>query len=219
MTIGNVVTALNTSLGGTASFTLNADGSISETQPSSLANYKLNVTADTTQRGTTGFSFTQLFGIGANQIALQAAGFAVNPQVAAAPQRLAFAQPQITAASVAGSAIVTHGDNTGALALQSVGSSQQSFAAVGGIAAEMATLSDYGGTFYQDIATRGSTAKANQTTQDDRLTEAQTRQASTSGVNLDEELSKMMTYQQSYSAGARMLTVVQQLYDTLLQIQ
>lgn len=218
MTIGNVITALNTALGGTATFTLNSDGSIGETQPTSLANYKLNVTADTTQRGTTGMSFTQLFSIGANQTALKAAGFSVNPQIAAAPQRLAFAQPQITPASVAGDAIVTHGDNTGVLALQNVGSAQQSFAAAGGISAEAATLSDYGGAFYQDVATRGTAAHANQTAQDDRLTEAQTRQASTSGVNLDEELSKMMTYQQSYSAGARMLSVVKQLFDTLLQI-
>lgn len=217
-TIGNIVTALNTALGGAAAFTLNGDGSITETQPSNLANYRLNVTADTTQRGTTGISFTQLFGIGANQTALQAAGFSVNQQIAAAPQRLAFARPQITPASVAGDAIVTHGDNTGALALQNVGSAQQSFAAAGGIAAETASLGDYAGIFYQDIATRGTTAQTNQITQDDRLTEAQTRQASTSGVNLDEELSKMMTYQQSYSAGARMLSVVQQLYDTLLQI-
>jgi flagellar hook-associated protein FlgK len=28
-----------------------------------------------------------------------------------------------------------------------------------------------------------------------------------------------MTYQQAYAAGARMLTIVGQLYDTLLQIQ
>jgi flagellar hook-associated protein 1 len=209
---------LNTAMAGSATFTLNSDGSISETQPTALSNYSLNVTADTTQRGTTGMSFTQLFGIGLNQTALQAANFSLNPQIAAAPQRLSFAQPQLTPLSVAGDAIVTHGDNTGILALQNVGSAQQSFAAAGGLAAEAASLSVYGGTFYQDVATRGAAAQANQTTQDDRLTEAKTRQASTSGVNLDEELSNMMTYQQSYSAGARMLSVVQQLYDTLLHI-
>jgi flagellar hook-associated protein 1 FlgK len=219
MTIGDIVTALNTALGGAATFTLNGDGSISQTQSAALANYKLNVTADTTQRGTTGMSFTQLFGIGVNQTTLQAASFSLNPQIAAAPQRLAFAQPQITPASVAGDAIVTHGDNTGVLALQNVGNARQSFAAAGGIAAEVASLSDYVGAFYQDVATRGMAAQANQTAQDDRLTEALSRQASTSGVNLDEELSNMMIYQQSYAAGARMLSVVQQLYDTLLHIQ
>jgi flagellar hook-associated protein 1 FlgK len=43
--------------------------------------------------------------------------------------------------------------------------------------------------------------------------------SSVSGVNLDEELTHMMTYQQSYAAGARLMSVVGQLFDTLLQIQ
>ncbi|MGZ5931458.1 MAG: flagellar hook-associated protein FlgK [Rhizomicrobium sp.] len=219
MTIGNVVTALNTAMNGQAIFTLNGDGSISETQPTALSDFNLNVTADTTQRGTTGVSFTQLFGIGVNQTAQAALSFSVNPQLAASPQRLATAQPQITAATVAGGTVVTHGDNSGLVALENVGNTKQSFAAAGGIAAEVASLSDYGAAFYQDVATRATTATANQTAQDDRLQEAQSRQAATSGVNLDEELSKMMTYQQSYAAGARMLTVVQQLFTTLLQIQ
>ena len=53
--------------------------------------------------------------------------------------------------------------------------------------------------FYQDVATRSSAASTNATTQDDRLSEAQSRQSSTSGVNLDEELSNMMIYQQAYA--------------------
>jgi flagellar hook-associated protein 1 FlgK len=219
MTIGNVVSALNTAMGGQAVFTLNSDGSITETQPTALAGYTLNVTTDTTQRGTTGMSFTQLFGIGANQQALQASNFAVNSQIASSPQRLAFAQPQIAASTVAGGTVVTPGDNTGLLALQNVDSNQQSFRSAGGISAETASLSDYAAAFYQDVATRGTAAAANQTAQDGRLQEAQTRQASTSGVNLDEELTHMTTYQQAYSAGARLLTVVDQLYATLLAIQ
>ena len=219
MTIGNVVTALNTAMGGQAVFTLNSDGSISETQPTTLSSYTLNVTADTTQRGTTGMSFTQLFGIGANQLALQASNFSVSSQIASSPQRLAFAKPQITASTVTGGTVVTPGDNTGLLALQNVDSNQQSFRAAGGISAETASLDDYAAAFYQDVATRGTAAKSNQTAQDDRLQEAQSRQAATSGVNLDEELTNMTTYQQAYSAGARLLSVVDQLYATLLAIQ
>ena len=52
-----------------------------------------------------------------------------------------------------------------------------------------------------------------------RLVEANQRVASNSGVNLDEELTALQTYQQAYAAGARIMTVVDQLYQTLLQIQ
>jgi flagellar hook-associated protein 1 FlgK len=218
MTIGQVVTALNTAMGGQVSFTLNSDGSISQTNSASTTNYALNVTNDTTQRGTTGMSFTQLFGIGANQIALQAQSFAVNPRIVASPSNLAFAKPQLAGALV-GDSIVGHGDNSGAEALQAVGAANQTFAKAGNMSANVATLSDYAAGFYQDVATTSAAATSNQTAQDDRLQEAQTRQSATSGVNLDEELTHMMTYQQAYAAGARLLSVVGQLYDTLLQIQ
>lgn len=219
MTMGQIVTALNTAMGGQVTFTLNSDGSITQTNSSSTTNYTLNVTSDTTQRGTTGMSFAQLFGIGANQLALQAQGFSVNPRIVANPSNLSFAKPQITSSTWAGASVIGHGDNSGAEALQAVGSATQTFAKAGSMSANAATLSDYAAGFYQDVATRSSAATANQTSQDARLQEAQTRQSATSGVNLDEELTHMMTYQQAYAAGARLLSVVSQLFDTLLQIQ
>ena len=91
--------------------------------------------------------------------------------------------------------------------------------AAGGIAAQVASLSDYAATFYQNLSTQSNIITANQTTQDDRLTEAKSRVSSNSGVNLDEELTSLTSFQQAYAAGARILTVVDQLYQTLLQIQ
>ena len=217
MTIGDVVGAMNTAMGGTVSFALNSDGSISET-PTSPANH-LFVTSDTTQRGTTGMSFSELFGIGDQQAAGFAGSFEVNSFLASSPQYLAFAQAQIGAGSVAGDTIVGHGDSSGALALQNVGAASQNFAAAGNFSARSATLNDYAGSFYQGVALSSQTAATNQTSQDDRLQEAQARQSQTSGVSMDEELTNMTTYQQAYSASARILTVVDQLYDTLLQIQ
>ncbi|HMH65942.1 MAG TPA: flagellar basal body rod C-terminal domain-containing protein, partial [Rhizomicrobium sp.] len=124
-----------------------------------------------------------------------------------------------TPTSVAGDTIVSAGDNAGAIALQNVITKSQSFRAAGGIAAQTASLSDYASTFYQNLSTQSNTVTANQQTQDDRLTEANSRVSSNSGVNLDEELTSLSSYQQAYAAGARILSVVDSLYQTLLQIQ
>ncbi|HTU00101.1 MAG TPA: flagellar hook-associated protein FlgK [Rhizomicrobium sp.] len=217
MTIGNVISAMNTAMGGTVSFALNSDGSISETAANPSDN--LTVTSDSTQRGSTGMSFSELFGIGDQQAANFASSFSVNPALVSSPQNLSFAQADIDSTTVAGDSIIGHGDSSGALALQNVGTATQSFAAAGNFSARSGTLNDYAASFYQDVALASSTATSNQTAQDDRLQEAQSRQSSNSGVSLDEELTNLTTYQQAYSASARILTVVDQMYDTLLQIQ
>jgi len=218
-TIGNVVSALNTAMGGAATFTLNSDGSISTANSALYPGYSLNVTNDTTQRGATGMSFTQMFGVGDNSQALQAAGFGLTSAVSANPARIGFASPAITSTSVAGNTIVSAGDNSGAIALQNVITKTQSFHAAGGISAQTASLSDYAASFYQNVSTLSNAVSASQATQDDRLAEASSRVSSNSGVNLDEELTSLSSYQQAYAAGARLLTVVNTLYQTLLDIQ
>jgi flagellar hook-associated protein 1 len=218
-TIGNVISALNTALGGAATLTLNADGSISTATSAVYPGYTLNVTNDTTERGTTGISFSELFGLGANAVAQQAQGFSVTAADASNPALVGFATPQITASTVAGDTIVSAGDNSGAIALEDTINQSESFKAAGGIAAQTASLSDYAATFYQNLSTQSNAVTTNQTTQDDRLTEANSRVASYSGVNLDEELTNLTSYQQAYAAGARILTTVDALYQTLLQIQ
>jgi flagellar hook-associated protein 1 FlgK len=218
-TIGDVVTALNTAMGGAATFTLNSDGSLSSATSALYPDYQVNVTGDTTQRGTTAMSFSQIFALGANAQSQQASAFSLTSAVATNPARIGFASPAITSSSVAGDTIVSAGDNAGALAFQNAINTNQSFHAAGGIAAQTASLSDYAATFYQNLATQSNSVSANQTTQDDRLTEAQSRQASNSGVNLDEELTNLSSYQQAYAAGARILTVVDKMYQTLLDIQ
>lgn len=217
-TIGDVVTALNTALGGAATFTLNADGSISSSNAALYSDHTLNVTGDTTSRGTTGVTFSQLFGLGSHAQSLQATGFSLTQAVSNNPARLGFASPAITPTSVAGDTIVSAGDNAGAIALQNVITRSQNFRAAGGIAAQVASLSDYAATFYQNLSTQSNIITANQTTQQDRLDEAQSRLTSHQGVNLDEELMALSSYQQAYAASARILTMVDQLYQTLLEM-
>jgi len=217
--IGNVISALNSALGGAATFTLNPDGSVSTQTSAAYSGYQVNVTGDTTQRGNTGMSFTELFGLGANAQAQQASGFSLTSAVNSNPALVGLGTPSITSTTVAGNSIITAGDNSGAIAMQNLINSNQSFKAAGGIAAQTASLSDYAASFYQNVSDQSNAVTASQSTQDDRLSEAQSRQASDSGVNLDEELTNLTTYQQAYAAGARILTTVDQLYQTLLQIQ
>ncbi len=219
MSVGDVVAALNTSMGGAATFSLGPDGTLSMTPSAGNAGFQLDISNDTTSRGTTGLSFSQLFGLGTQQLFAQAQNFSVNDAIVRQPARLALAQGNIQPTSVAGDAVVSNGDTRGLIALQSVSDTRRPFQAIGTLGARTSTLGDYAAAFYQDVSTRSNAATANQTAQNDRLTEANTRKSSVSGVNLDEELSNMMLYQQAYSAGARMLQVVQQLYDTLFQIQ
>jgi flagellar hook-associated protein 1 len=215
MSIGDIVDALNTAFGGQASFSLSSSGTLTETP--TTAGYQLNVVSDTTQRGDTGLSFTQLFGLGTQALGAMAEGFTVNPALSANPSQLAFGQPAITATTAIGDPIVEAGDTSGLDALQNIASTQQSFAAAGSLAAQSATLSNYVGSFYQDVATQTENAQTNSTTESDRLTEAQTQLSQTTGVNLDDELSKMVVYQQAYSAAARMLQAAQSLDQTLEQ--
>jgi len=218
MTIGDIVNALNTSFGGAATFSLGNNGALTMTPSGQYSGYQLNVTSDSTQRGSTGMSFTDLFGLGQQRAAALASGFSVNSDIVDNPAQLPFGQSSITGSTVAGQQIVGAGDSSGLLALQSVNTGNQTFGAAGGLAAGTMSLDDYAGSFYQDVATRSQTAQANATTQGDRLTQAQSQQSQTSGVNLDQELSNMVMYQQAYSAGAHVMQVAQSLYDTLLQI-
>jgi flagellar hook-associated protein 1 FlgK len=215
-TIGDMVTALNTAFTGKATFTLDANGQIQVTRAAAYANYDLEVTLDTTARGTTGESFSSLFGLGTGEAMARAQSFDLRQEVAASPQRLAFAKPSLDATTALGSTVVTPGDNRGLLGLQGLANQTLPFAAAGMLPARNATFADYTSAFYQEIAQRGSAINNAKDAQDMRLQVAQGAQSQSEGVNLDEELEKMMMYQQAYNAGARVIRVTQELYDELL---
>jgi flagellar hook-associated protein 1 FlgK len=219
MTVGDVVNAMNAAMNGTETFTLGSDGTLTATPAANYSGYSLQVSNDTTTRGTTGLSVSSLFGLGTGATAAQALGFQVKPSLVSNPSNLGLAQASDISTAVLGQNVVAHGNNDGGSALQALASTKLPFAASGNMTSQTTTLGDYAAGFYQDIATRAQAATDNKTNEDSRYTDAQAAQAATSGVNLDEELSNMLVYQQAYSAGARMLTVVDQLYQTLLQIQ
>ena len=216
-TIGDMVAALNTAFTGKATFALDANGALQVTQAAAYSGYELEVTLDTTQRGSTGASFSSLFGVGIGEKMARAQGFSVGSQLPLSPQLLAFAAPALTSVTPLSTMIVTPGDNRGILALQDLINQRHAIGAAGALPSRIVTFTDYAAAFYQDIASRGSAIDRSKSAEDTRLRVAKQTQSEKEGVNLDEELTKMMVLQQAYNAGARLIQVSQELYDELLR--
>jgi flagellar hook-associated protein 1 FlgK len=217
-TIGDMVAELNTAFSGKATFVLDANGKLNMTSAAGYQDYTLDVRSDSTARGTTGESFSSLFGLGESQSIMRAQGFSISTNIANAPQRLAFAQASLTPTSVLGTQIVGSGDNRGLLALQGLSTKNIAFSSGGALPGRTTTLGDYAATFYQDVSARGQLIESSRTAQNTRLAQAQKNESQSEGVNIDEELSNMMMLQQAYNAGARLIKVADELYDQLLNI-
>ncbi|HMI95579.1 MAG TPA: flagellar hook-associated protein FlgK [Micropepsaceae bacterium] len=217
-TIDDMITALNTAFTGKATFALDANGQMQVTPAANYSGYELEVTQDTTARGTTGESFTSLFGIGIGEKMARARNFNLTAVLQSSPQLLAFAQPTLTGATALSSVVASAGDNRGLLALQDLFNQSHVFSAGGALSGRNATFNDYAAAFYQDAGTRGNTIDVSKKAADTRLQIATQNQSEKSGVNLDEELANMMVLQQAYNAGARLISVAQQLSDELMKV-
>ena len=78
------------------------------------------------------------------------------------------------------------------------------------------TLAGYYNTLISNIGADTQTAQVSNTNQQQLINQLTNQQQSVSGVNLDEELTKMMQYQRSYQAAARLLTVSDTLITTMI---
>ncbi|MBY0260281.1 flagellar basal body rod C-terminal domain-containing protein, partial [Methylobacterium sp.] len=98
----------------------------------------------------------------------------------------------------------------------------RTFGAASGIGGVNAPYSSSVQTFAQRIidaqGAGAATAQSLDEGQGIALATAQSRLASTSGVSIDEEMSKLVQLQTAYSANARVLTAARDLLDTLLRI-
>ena len=80
------------------------------------------------------------------------------------------------------------------------------------------TLAQYGAQLSGAIGQRSAAAYHRLDSAAAVAGEAISRRASVEGVNLDEELVQLTTYQQAYNASARLIQAVRDMYDVLLTI-
>lgn len=119
---------------------------------------------------------------------------------------------QIAAASQPSTALTgpkVPGDNTNALALVGLHTSRQG--ALGNL-----TLNDYHTITIGNVGSAAREAELTFNTVTQEVDQLQSLRESVSGVSLDEELTNLLSFQRSFEASARMITVADELFQTVL---
>jgi flagellar hook-associated protein 1 FlgK len=80
------------------------------------------------------------------------------------------------------------------------------------------SVTQYAAALGGDLGQKASAASAASTAATALASEATTRLSSVEGVNLDEELVNLTTYQQAYNASARLVQASQNMINTLLDV-
>lgn len=218
-TMQDMLDALNSRASGVGlygQFALNAKGQINFTSNTTTP-VTMSVVADTTERGVGGPSASQLFGIGPAERSTRGDKFFVNPAMEQNPSLLPFAQLDL-AQAVIGNPALAIGDGRGALALAKSGETTTSFSAAGDATPSTMTVSRYAADFSGSIARKSATAASRKDSAEAVAGEVDSQRQSEEGVNLDEELINLTTYQQAFNASARLIQATKDMFEVLTGI-
>ena len=216
-TVAELLTALNdpaTGVGRYGSFSLDPSSGALTFKGLGSPPPTMSVVNDKTTQVPSGVSLTELFGIGTGVRASRADGFSLRTDINRDPSKLALAQLNLAAAP--GTAALATGDGRGALLLADAGQRAAQFAAAGSSSGGSISVSRYTSELAGEIGGRAKLSKSRSDSASALQSEAAARQVAYEGVNLDEELVLMTTYQQAFNASARLIQAVKDMYDVLL---
>ena len=214
-TMSELLAALNdptSGVGNHGAFSLNSAGEMIFTgygaPPSTMS-----VVEDGTRQVPSGVSMSDLFGLSGAR-ASRAGAFTVRADIAKDPSMLALARLNLGVA--AGTAALSKNDGSGGRLLAKADQNATSFSAAGGAGSVSMSLSRYASEFSGEIGGKATIAKNRSTNATALYEEATARRRSVEGVNMDEELVLMTTYQQAFNASARLIQAASEMYDTLI---
>jgi flagellar hook-associated protein 1 len=106
-------------------------------------------------------------------------------------------------------------NDTTADAMARAMTSTNAFDTSGGIAGTSTTFEKFGASILSLNASNVANNESNRNYQESLTESLQLKSDSVRGVNLDEEMSNLIVFEQSYSAAARLITVIQNMFDAL----
>ncbi len=162
-------------------------------------------------------SLSQLFGVGMSERSTRGGLFKVDPAMDADPSKLPFAKLDLTAA--AGTPALAVGDSR---RRSGPGQGRRQHRRLrqrrrhGRLQEERPE--HYGADFSGSIARKAASATSRKEAADSVKTEVDAQRQSQEGVNLDEELVNLTTYQQAFNASARLIQATKDMFDVLANI-
>jgi flagellar hook-associated protein 1 FlgK len=214
--LGTLRTQLNTALQGYGTATLDANGRLSLAATGNNVG-SIDVLQDDTERGDTGISMTEMFGFGEQLGIARSRGLSIQADIKADPNKLSAAQADLAGAA-SGMRVLAAGDGRGALTLEAAATKQRAFASAGGVGGQTSSVMDYAARLAGHAGARAEALDGAKAAATSVREEVKTRRMSEEGVNLDEELVKMTTYQQAYAAASRMIQAARDLFDITLNM-
>lgn len=200
--------------GATAS--INADGALEIT--ANTAGQGIAINEGTSAEAATGFGFSHYFGLNDFFVGSTVGGLAhnitVRSDIVDDAQRMARGQLN-EGTLVNGDTGLTTGDASITSRMANIFTENVSFAAAGALPATSTTLSSYGANILGDNATRAADANDTKSFRETVLSDVQNKADSASGVNMDEEMSNLILYQNAYAASARVITTMSEVMKTL----
>lgn len=125
---------------------------------------------------------------------------------------------KLDVAAAVGQVAIRPGDGQGALSVSASGDVPVLFQAAGSLGQVTMTVSRYASEFGGSIGRGAEAAETRKASAEAVASEANNRRQSVEGVNLDEELVNLTTYQQAFNASARMIQAANELFDVLLNM-
>ncbi len=207
-TLADVADAINAAALG-VSATLVPDGS----------GHRLRLAADDggSITVTDGGADTLLADLGMHVADVRVAGtIAVRADILNAPSRVATAAVQWDpGAGVAGEYFVSIGDDTVIGELAATFGRANAFDAAGGLGAMTVSFSRYAAAAIADQASLADLNRTSIAFQRSLVESLSTKSDAVRAVNLDEEMAALILYEQAYAASARVITIIQNMFDAL----
>ena len=110
---------------------------------------------------------------------------------------------------------MSRGENSVIEALAAAFTLRNSFDTAGGLATVKNTFSEYAASIISENARKADTNRANGERQLSLVTSLKLKSDSTRGVNLDEEMSNLIIFEQAFNASARVIAVIQRMLQAL----